>query len=154
MPRILGLDPGERRIGLALSDPTEFLATPLTMIEVRGPAQAASEIAALCRKHDVASIVVGLPRRTDGSEGPEAEKARAFAARVGAATGLPVDLWDERFSTVTAQQALIEGGTRRDRRKELVDKIAAQITLQNYLDARATARNPPEPYDPEDPSCP
>ena len=151
MPRILGIDPGEKRIGLALSDPTEFLATPLRVIEARGPAHAASEIAAACREHGVAAVVVGLPRRTDGTEGPSAQKAREFAERVRAATGLPVDLWDERFSTVTAQQALIEGGARRERRKELVDKLAAQIMLQNYLDARAAARGEGGPeFDPEE----
>lgn len=150
MPRILGIDPGEKRIGLALSDPTEFLATPLRVVEARGPAQAAAEIAAVCREHGVALVVVGLPRRTDGTEGTSAQKAREFGERVRGATGLPVEFWDERFSTVTAQQALIEGGARRERRKELVDKLAAQIMLQNFLDARAAARGASVPeFDPE-----
>mgnify|MGYP000864414277 CR=1 FL=1 len=146
MPRILGLDPGTKRVGVALSDPTFMLATPHTVLAAEPRSKLAEALRTLCREKEVDRIVVGLPLRMDGDEGPAAEKSRAFAAWVGAELGLPVEFWDERLSTVTAQNALIEGGARREKRREVVDMIAAQIVLQHYLDSRL----PPEPYMPDD----
>ncbi|MBM4155023.1 MAG: Holliday junction resolvase RuvX [Lentisphaerae bacterium] len=142
MPRILGLDPGTKRVGVALSDPTLLIASPHTVLEAEPRSRLAAALKALCREKEVDRIVVGLPLRMDGDEGPAAEKARAFAAWAGEALGLPVEFWDERLSTVTAQNALIEGGARREKRREVVDMIAAQIVLQHYLDSR----RPPEPF--------
>lgn len=137
MARTLGIDYGEKRIGLALSDDTGTVATPWRTIQVESHPKAAREIIADVERQLVEKIVVGLPMRMDGSSGPAAEKARAFAELLEAAASVPVVFWDERFSTRTAEQALIEGGTRRNRRKQLVDKLAAQIILQHYLDAQA-----------------
>jgi putative Holliday junction resolvase len=142
MPRILGLDPGSRRVGVALSDPTHVLATPHSVLDAEPRSRLAEALKTICREKEVDRVVVGLPLRMDGDEGPAAEKARAFAEWVGGALGLPVEFWDERLSTVTAQNALIEGGARREKRREVVDMIAAQIVLQHYLDSRM----PPEPF--------
>lgn len=146
MPRILGLDPGSKRIGVALSDPTGTLATPHTVLPAEPRSRLAEALRAICREKEVDRIVVGLPLRMDGGEGPAAQTARAFADWAGAALGFPVEFWDERLSTVSAQNALIEGGARREKRREVIDMIAAQIVLQHYLDSR----NPPEPHWPDD----
>jgi putative Holliday junction resolvase len=135
MSRILGIDYGTRRVGLALSDPFATFASPLAVVDVRGPRQVIREIRRHCREQDVVRLVIGLPLSMDGTEGPAAKAAREFGEDVGRTLGLPVTWWDERLSTVTARQALIEGGARRERRKGLVDKIAAQVMLQHYLDA-------------------
>ena len=150
MPRILGLDPGTRRVGVALSDPTLMLATPHAVFDAEPRARLAESLRRLCREMQVDRIVVGLPLRMDGGEGPAAQTARAFAEWVQETVELPVDLWDERLSTVTAQQVLIEGGTRREKRREVVDKLAAQIMLQHYLDSRFPSPPLPLPDDDED----
>ncbi len=138
--RLLGVDYGDRRVGVALSDPTGSIASPLTVLPTP---EAVAGLARLAAEHRAAAVIVGLPLKLDGSDSPATAKARAFADRLRAALkNVPVDLWDERFSTVTAEQALIEGGVRRERRKALVDGLAAQILLQHYLDARAPAPDP------------
>lgn len=136
MGRILGVDVGERRVGFAVSDPTEFLASSHGMVEVQSPAHAANETVRLCRELGAAKVVVGMPINMDGSRGPAAQKAEAFAEALRGKLDLPVDTWDERLSTKSAHDVLIEAGTRREKRKGLVDKLAAQIMLQNYLDAQ------------------
>jgi putative holliday junction resolvase len=134
--RILGLDLGTRRIGVALSDPSETIAAPLETLTVTGRRAALQHIAALCRRHGVARVVVGWPRNMDGSRGPAAQEAEVFAARLRAALDVPVDLWDERLSTAAAERMLIETGTRRDNRRGARDRVAAALVLQAYLDAR------------------
>ena len=148
MPRLLGVDYGERRIGLAISDPTGTLATPLEELDARQPREMMRRIAELCRERQVTGLVVGLPINMNGTEGPSAQAARAFAEKLRTALGLPVELADERFSSVTANQALILGGTRREQRKEVVDKLAAQILLQHHLDRMTHPST--EPYAAED----
>jgi putative holliday junction resolvase len=137
--RILALDLGTRRIGVALSDPEATIASPLETLPAAGAQLSArrslEQIAALCRRHDVARVVVGWPRNMDGSRGPAAQQAEAFAARLRAALAVPVDLWDERLSTAAAERMLIEAGTRRDKRREVRDRVAASLILQAYLDA-------------------
>lgn len=142
MGRILGVDHGERRIGLAISDPDGVLASPLETVDVRGGDPAAA-VARVCEQQGAERVVVGLPLHLNAQEGASAEKARAFAEALRARTCLPVELWDERLTTVTAQKALIEGGVRRKRRKELVDGLAARILLQHYLDSRPAAMPDP-----------
>lgn len=137
MARTLGIDYGERRIGLAISDPTGTVATPLRVIQVGAPNAVLKEIFACLAEYGVDRIVVGLPMRMDGSMGPAAEKTRGFCEKLREVTDVPVLSWDERFTTVTAQNALIEGGTRRNKRKQVVDKLAAQILLQHYLDTQS-----------------
>ena len=135
MTRILGLDPGERRIGVALSDPSGTIASPHSVVDRRtvDPAVAVRE---LCEEHGVERIVVGLPTGLSGNEGPSAKAARTFGELVAKATGLPVEYQDERFTTVTAEAALLEGGLSRDRRREVRDKVAAAVILQTYLDRK------------------
>ena len=142
MPRFLGIDFGERRIGLALSDPTGTIASPHAVVQNTGPRAVLAELRRVCEAQEVGTIVVGLPRRTDGADGPAETAARAFADVLRGALNRPVELWDERFTTVTAEQSLIEAGTRRERRRELIDKIAAQIMLQSYLDSKTPALSP------------
>jgi putative holliday junction resolvase len=135
--RILGLDPGERRLGFALSDPTAFLASALRVETLEQPNQMANVVARVCDEIKPVKLVVGLPLNMDGSRGPAAEKTLQLVEALRGRLSIPVETWDERLSTKSAHDALIEAGTRRDRRRQLVDKVAAQIMLQNYLDAHA-----------------
>ena len=132
--RILGLDVGDRTIGVALSDESATLASGLRTIRRAGLKKDLRELAELARGREVGTVVVGLPRSLDGSEGPQARKVQAFVLALKTAVTVPVVTWDERFTTVAAEHALIEGGVSRARRKELVDKVAAVLILQNYLD--------------------
>ena len=137
--RLLGLDVGDRTIGLALSDESATLASGLRTLRRSGLKKDLRELADLAREHEVGEVVVGLPRSLDGSEGPQARKVLAFVDALRKAVNVPVATWDERFTTVAAEQALIEGGVSRGRRKGLVDKVAAILILQNYLDYRKAA---------------
>lgn len=137
MARALGIDYGEKRVGLAISDPSGTVATPLRVVPFTNRDAVVREIVQCARDYDADRLVVGLPLAMDGSIGPAAEKTRAFAETLKDAAQISVICWDERFTTLTAQQALIEGGTRRAKRKEVVDKLAAQILLQHYLDAQS-----------------
>jgi putative holliday junction resolvase len=133
--RALAVDLGTRRIGVALGDPTGLIAAPLETIPFTGARRAVERIAALCREHEVAVIVVGWPRNMDGSRGPAATEAEAFAERLRAAVDVPVELWDERLSTAAAERTLLEAGVRRDERRRTRDRVAAAVILQGYLDA-------------------
>jgi putative holliday junction resolvase len=144
--RYLGLDVGDRRIGLALSDETATLASGLPTLERVGPRKDLKAIAELARRHEVAQVVVGLPLRLDGSVGPQAQKVLAFMEDLRGVLRVPVVACDERLTTVAAEEALIEGQVRRRDRKALVDKVAAIIILQGYLDGRKLAEaGPHEP---------
>jgi putative Holliday junction resolvase len=134
--RILGVDLGTKRIGVALSDPTGTVASPLATIPHRSLREDVEQVAALCAAHGVASVVVGWPRNMDGTSGQAARQAEGFAERLRAQTGLPVELWDERLSTVAAERAMIRGGARRAERREARDRVAAAVVLQSCLDAR------------------
>jgi len=136
MARILGIDYGERRIGLALSDPSGTVATPWRVLPSESNRADVAQIAQFCDEQRVERLVIGLPLAMDGSEGPAAKKVQAFAVLLREAQPRPVITWDERFTTRSAQQVLIAGGARRAKRKEVVDKLAAQILLQHYLDAQ------------------
>ena len=137
--RHLGLDVGDKLIGVALSDETATLASGLETIRRVGPRKDVKAIAELVREHEVAEVVVGLPRKLDGSLGPQAQKVIAFMESLRAAVKVPVVPWDERFTSVVANQALIEGERSRRERKALVDKVSAILILQNYLDYRKLA---------------
>jgi len=104
---------------------------------IKSTKTALDEIDALVKEHGVATIVVGLPRNMNGSYGPAAEKVRAFMEKLREKVGVPVEEWDERLSTVSAHNALREAGLNGKKRKDVVDKVAAQIILQNYLDAQS-----------------
>lgn len=132
--RILGLDVGDRRIGIALSDSLRLIATPHSVYTRVGYGPDVKHIQSLCRQNEADLVVCGLPRNMDGSEGFQAEKVRAFADKLKE-SGLTVEFQDERLSTVSAHQALIEGGMHREDRKGTVDKVAAAVILQAYLDS-------------------
>lgn len=132
--RILGIDHGTVRIGVAMSDETAFLASPLTT--VRNGKAAVGEIVALVVEHQVETIVIGLPRNMNGTYGPATEKVRAFIGKLSKQTEVPIVEWDERLSTVSAHNDLRAAGLNGRKHKEVVDKVAARIILQNYLDAQ------------------
>ena len=134
MGRILGIDHGDVRIGIAMSDETAFLASPLTTIQ--NGKGATDEITALVIEHGVEKIVIGLPLNMDGSAGPATEKTRAFAAKLAKKTAVPIVENDERLTTVTAHHNLREAGLDGKQRRGVVDMAAAQIILQDWLDSQ------------------
>ena len=131
--RILCLDIGDARIGVAVSDPAGIIASPVDVIHRVGWGPDTKKILAYCNQYQTNRIVSGLPLNMDGTEGFQAEKVRAFCAQLEKA-GLQVCFQDERLSTVTAEDALIEGGVSRNGRRQVVDKIAASVILQQWLD--------------------
>ncbi len=145
--RALGLDLGTRRIGVAVSSSDGALATPYEVLtRTKDRATDHRAIARLAADEAVEVLVVGLPLSLDGSDGPAATAARAEAAEIGAATGLPVELWDERLTTVTADRQLAAIDLDAKARRRVVDKVAAAVMLQAWLDHR---RPTPTPEDPD-----
>ena len=134
--RVLAVDPGSKRVGLAVSDPTETIAQPLTTVPAEPADTLAGRLAELARQQEAGRIVVGLPRRLDGSLGPEAKSARQLAAALRAASKLPVELVDERLTTAAAERSLLAGGMRRERRRANIDRVAATLLLQSHLDSK------------------
>jgi putative Holliday junction resolvase len=135
--RTLALDYGERRIGVAISDPTGVIAQPLeTISSTAGGRDALERIAELVRKHEVDQIVVGLPLHMNGRAGPEADRARAFGERVRARAGVAVDYLDERWTSLEAERVLDEAGVRRREQRGRVDPIAAALLLRTWLELR------------------
>jgi len=143
----MGLDVGERRIGVALSDPLGSFAQPHTTVAVEGRKTDVPKIAAIARDHEVSALVVGLPLHMHGEEGEAAKKARRLGNAVAANLGLEVTYWDERLTTVQAERTLIDGGMRRHKRKGVVDQVAAVLILQAYLDSRSTDDDDFDPFD-------
>lgn len=145
--RLLGVDFGKARLGLAVSDPERRLASPLTTYARRDRQQDARFLKQVVEEQEVAQIVLGLPVHLDGREGPSAAAARQFGDWLQKAAGVPVVYWDERFTTVEAESALWSAGLTHKRRKERRDRVAAQMLLQNYLDAGCPAETPPGPLE-------
>jgi putative holliday junction resolvase len=136
-PRYLGLDVGNRRIGVAVSDELGLTAQPvLTLVRKHNRRDDLRSLARLCRRYAVAGIVVGNPLRLDGSASPQTAKTQAFAAEMGELTGLPIHLWDERLTTHEAHQVLYEAGHKRQDHRRVVDQVAATLILQSFLDER------------------
>jgi putative holliday junction resolvase len=139
--RVLALDVGSRRLGVAVSDPTATVASPLVTLARRTAADDAAALAQLAAEHEAGTLVVGLPRTLAGGEGPAARAVRAYAAELGARLpGLRIELVDERLSTVAAERAMIAGGVRRADRRGAVDQVAASLFLQAWLDANRERR--------------
>ena len=134
--KIMAVDLGQVRTGLAVSDPTEQLASPVGTITEKNTAKLLEQVAAAAREHGVQQLVVGHPRNMDGSRGESARRAETFAASLEKAAALPVVLWDERMTTVSAIGYLNQTDTRGKKRKAVVDTVAATIILQDYLDSR------------------
>lgn len=133
--RALGIDFGDKRIGVALSDPLGIIASALTVIERKSDEAALKRIVALAQEHEVECIVVGLPRSLDGSLGPQAQRVQSFIESLMLCIDIPVVTWDERFSTYDAERVLVEAGVKRDKRKRHRDSVAAAFILQGYLDS-------------------
>lgn len=134
--RTLAVDPGSKRVGLALSDPTGTIAQALTTIDAEPHDTLAERLASVANEKEAGRIIVGLPRRMDGSYGPEAKAARELATKLRAASRLPVELVDERLTTVAAERSLREGNVRGRARRASVDRVAATLLLQSHLDRK------------------
>jgi len=133
--RILAIDPGEKRIGIALSDPTGTIASPFRVLEHVSRLVDAAQIAGIATENGAIKIIVGQALDSEGQAGPSARKAGRLAEAIQAQTQLPVELWDESCSTEQAQDVRIQMGVNRSRRREHLDDLAAAIILQSYLDA-------------------
>lgn len=134
--RILGLDYGSRRIGAAVSDPLGFTAQPLPPIRRQGIRRDIEEISSLVREYSVGTVLIGLPLTLSGEEGTQAKQARLFGEKIRELLGIPVEMWDERMTTVQAERHLIAAGVRREKRKEIRDSVSAVFLLQSALDLR------------------
>ena len=132
--RILGLDYGTVRVGVAVSDPDAVIAQPKNFIKAEPRRECIKQIAALCTELGVARIVIGLPKHMNGDEGESAKSARIFGDTVNKETGLPVFFIDERMTTLSASRSLSEGNVKARGQKDKIDSVAAAIILQNYLD--------------------
>jgi putative Holliday junction resolvase len=140
--KLLGLDLGTRTIGVAVSDALRYSATPLETIRRTKFTADAQQLEVLAKANAVVGIVLGLPLNMDGSEGPRAQSTRAFARNLAQKLPLPIAFWDERLSTSAVTRMLIEADTRRDRRAEVVDKLAASYILQGALDRLRIGKTP------------
>jgi putative holliday junction resolvase len=143
--RILGLDLGKKRIGVALSDALGLTAQGLTVIHRQGLKLDLDEVVALVRKHEVQEIVIGLPRHMDGRLGEGAEEVLLWARELQERLGLPVHTTDERLTTMQAERVLLEADVSRQRRRQVIDKMAAGLILQTFLDTRASSYRNADP---------
>lgn len=134
--RIMGLDVGDRTIGVAVSDALGWTAQGVEVIRRTSLARDLARLQELVDMHEVVSFVVGLPKNMNGTIGPQGEKVLEFVEKLKGNFDLPVMLWDERLTTVAAQKTLIAADVRRDKRKKVVDKMAAALILQGYLDSK------------------
>ncbi len=132
--RILALDHGSKRVGVAVSDELKIIAQPVEYIPAEPFEKLVGRLKELLREKQVELVLVGMPRNMDGSYGPAALKIREFVAELQKQIEPPIKLWDERLTSAQANRILIQGNVRRDKRKEKVDKMAAAILLQSYLD--------------------
>ena len=145
--RILGLDVGDRRIGVALSDPIGLTAQPVMTVDRRHPSGDVDAIKALVERHGVGLVVVGLPLTLRGEQGPQAKKVVAFAERMRQRLAIPVQLLDERLTTIQGTRSLLETGTSRRKRKQVIDQVAAQLILQQFLDTHRARESRPTGVD-------
>ena len=135
--RILALDHGTKRIGVAVSDELKIIATPLEFIPAEPFAALLERLKQVLRDKEVELVLIGMPRNMDGSYGPAALKVQAFVAVLRAAITVPIQTWDERLTSAQANRFLLQGDVRREERKQKVDKMAAALLLQNWLDSHA-----------------
>ncbi|MDB6056524.1 MAG: rnhD [Verrucomicrobiales bacterium] len=133
--RVLALDHGTKRIGLAISDEMGMIAQPLTFLNAEPIVALLESLKKVVAERNVEQILVGIPRNMDGTYGPAAEKARKFVEQLKVAIGVPIRTWDERLTSVQANRDMIQGGLRREERKLKADQTAAAILLQSYLDS-------------------
>ncbi|KAE9631523.1 Holliday junction resolvase RuvX [Parasedimentitalea maritima] len=138
---LIGLDLGDKTVGVAVSDPMGTVATPLETVRRKKFTVDAARLLEIIEGRSIGGIVLGLPRNMDGSEGPRCQKTRAFARNLSRLTELPIGFWDERLSTVAAERVLLEADTSRKRRAEVIDHVAASYILQGALDRMAHLKN-------------
>ena len=134
--RVLGLDLGTTRIGVALSDPTGMFASPLSVVQCRGRANDLARLKEVVESSEAEQVVIGMPTTLRGEQGLAAQQAEEFARELAEQLDVPVTTWDERMTTVVAERALIAAGERRETRRDKRDKVAAAVMLQSYLDAQ------------------
>lgn len=133
--RILGLDIGDRTIGVAVSDPLGYTAQGITTIRRKNEDKDIEELIKLCTEYNVETIISGLPKNMNGTIGPQSEKVLQFCELLKTKIDIPIKMWDERLTTVAAQRAMLEADLSRAKRKKIVDKMAATYILQGYLDS-------------------
>ncbi|QDI92850.1 Holliday junction resolvase RuvX [Salicibibacter halophilus] len=138
--KILGLDVGDKRIGVAVSDALGLTAQGLETVAVQGHESPYAKVVQIAHDHDVEKIVVGLPKNMDGTIGPRAEKSQQFGSALEKRAAIPVQFWDERLTTKAAERTLISADVSRKKRKKVVDKLAAVLILQGYLDHACATR--------------
>jgi putative Holliday junction resolvase len=138
--RILGLDIGDKRIGVAVTDEIGITAQSVGTIDRSKTPACFKEIVKIAKEYGAACIVAGLPKRLDGSSSPQTEKVESFIAELKTQIDIPVQTWDERLTTVTAEASLLEANMRRKSRRKVIDSVAAQIMLQHYLDCNRPRR--------------
>ncbi|WP_420003108.1 Holliday junction resolvase RuvX [Arenibacterium sp. LLYu02] len=141
MSALMGLDFGEKTIGVAVSDRMGGIATPLETVRRKKFTLDSGRLLEIIAGRDINGIILGLPRNMDGSEGPRCQSTRAFARNLSRVTELPISFWDERLSTVAAERALLEADTSRKRRSEVIDHVAASYILQGALDRLRHLKN-------------
>lgn len=134
-PRILALDIGSKRTGVALSDELRLISSPLTTVEAKNKKEWAQKIIDIVEESEAGSVLVGVPLNQHGEEGADAKKAKEFIALLRERLSVPVIEWDERFTTVQAENLLVTADVSRMKRKQVIDKVAAAIILQSYLDS-------------------
>ena len=134
--RIMGLDIGDKRIGVALSDPLGWMASPSEVVLGESDAVALTKISELIQRHEVERVVVGLPRSLDGSLNQQAIKVQAFAEELSRRITIPLEFWDERLSTVAANRLMVDAGTKKGDKKLKRDAISSALVLQAYLDSK------------------
>jgi putative Holliday junction resolvase len=139
--RVLALDVGEKRVGVAICDETQTLARPLLTLARASKKEDFSRLAAVCAEHAIEKVIIGLPKTLRGEEGPQARRVRRYAGELCAALNLPIEFWDERYSTVEAHDLLTTAG-RKFASKGEIDAIAAAVILQEYLDQHHSAHKP------------
>lgn len=139
--RILGIDMGERRIGLALSDPLGYTAQGLKTIQINNPDEVCKKLIVVINEKKVEKLVFGLPINMNGSMGPQAKKVQEYASKLKMLTNLPVDFEDERLSSVSAEQVLLLADQSRKKRKKSIDMLSAVIILQSYLDRKGSKKS-------------
>ena len=138
--RILGVDFGDTRTGLAVSDASRFLASGIGYVSPGGIEKTADKVAEVAKEQRASAVVVGLPKNMDGSEGPRADVVKAFAELLAEQTAIPIDFYDERMTTMVAYRYLGETGTFGKKRREAVDTLSAELILQSYIDRERASR--------------
>ena len=138
--RILSIDLGERRVGLAISDPLGFTAQGMDTLEMKGTKDLLRQLTEICRERGVGEVVIGLPVNMDGSRGPKAKQVEALVPELEKALGVPVKTWDERLTSRQAGRLMIAEGLSRHKQRMQSDRLAATLILQNYLETKRVSR--------------